>query len=423
MATNWFDANGAAPGLDTNTESGQPSYYSLLNALQQTVNPATGKTYTGAEAVGMAARDADANTVPSSAKAYLTGGQAPTLPTEPASLGAPSGGATGGSFAMPNIDWSDPAARKQAIIQGLTAATGQTPDDSSVNYFLGKWDDLTARGQQLGDPSYAWKRLIGYEAGPGDYAKFGPYANGQGYSAPADSGGPQQTTNPLAQPFNYPTFSDTFSYQPFQAPTAEQAQQAPGFQAALKNGLDALTRSAAAQGSALNTGTLKNLQNFAQDAAAQNYQQTYNNALQTYGTNFSTAQQQYVQKYQQYLNGLNAAQSAYGLNAGVQNQLFGQAFDQSQAQFQNQLAQAQLGLQGTLAGVNAGGTYANNASNLATQSGNAGAAGTVGAGNAVNQGLGNFANMFDQYNIARLYAASPYGNSSALPNLTLGGYQ
>src|SRR6185312_13820256 len=351
-------------GVNTNTESGKPQYYSLLNTLQQTVNPATGKTYTGAEAVGMAARDADPSTVPSSAKAYLTGGQAPTLPTEPSGM---PGVSNAGSFAMPSIDWSDPAARKQAIIQGLTAATGQTPDDSSVNYFLGKWDDLTARGQQLGDPSYAWKRLIGYEAGPGDYAKFGPYAGGQGYSAPADSGGPSQTTttNPLAQPFSYPAFTGTFTNPAFQAPTLAQAQQQPGFQFGLQQGEDALTRSAAARGSALDTGTLKDLQSYAQDYA-----------------NRANALGNFQQSYQQYLNGLNAAQQAYGLNAGVQNQLFGQAFDQSQAQFQNQLSLANIGLQSTLAGVHAGQTYANSAGNLATGAGNAAAAGTVGAGNA-----------------------------------------
>src|SRR6185437_9727419 len=150
-------------GVNTNTESGKPQYYSLLNTLQQTVNPATGKPYTGAEAVGMAARDADPSTVPSSAKAYLTGGQAPTLPTEPSGM---PGVSNTGSFAMPSIDWSDPTQLRQAITQGLTASTGQAPDDQTINYWVGKWGDLTSRGQQLNDPSYAWQRLLGDEAGP-----------------------------------------------------------------------------------------------------------------------------------------------------------------------------------------------------------------------------------------------------------------
>ena len=406
-------------GVNTNTESGKPQYYSLLNTLQQTVNPATGKPYTGAEAVGMAARDADPSTVPSSAKAYLTGGQAPTLPTEPSGM---PGGSNTGSFAMPSIDWSDPAARKQAIIQGLTAATGQTPDDSSVNYFLGKWDDLTARGQQLGDPSYAWKRLIGYEAGPGDYAKFGPYAGGQGYSAPADSGGPSQTTttNPLAQPFSYPAFTGTFTNPAFQAPTLAQAQQQPGFQFGLQQGEDALTRSAAARGSALDTGTLKDLQNYAQDYANQAYGNLYNQDLNTYATNRANALGNFQQSYQQYLNGLNAAQQAYGLNAGVQNQLFGQAFDQSQAQFQNQLSLANIGLQSTLAGVNAGQNSVNGISNTLTGIGNTQASGTVGASNAINQGLGNIANYTNQ---AYLYSQNPYANPmGSIFGVNAGGY-
>ncbi len=76
--------------------------------------------------------------------------------------------------------------------------------------------------------------------------------------------------------------------QTFQAPTADQAAQTPGYQFQLSQGLNALQNSAAARGGLLSTGTAKNLNNYAQGVASTNYQNTFNNALQAYGTNFNT---------------------------------------------------------------------------------------------------------------------------------------
>lgn len=82
--------------------------------------------------------------------------------------------------------------------------------------------------------------------------------------------------------------------QQFQAPTAEQAAQTPGYKFQLQQGEDALQNSAAARGGLLSGGTLAGLNNYAQGVASTNYQNTFNNALT-----------QYQQAYQSFLNNQN----------------------------------------------------------------------------------------------------------------------
>lgn len=82
--------------------------------------------------------------------------------------------------------------------------------------------------------------------------------------------------------------------QQFQAPTAEQAAQTPGYKFQLQQGEDALQNSAAARGGLLSGGTLAGLNNYAQGIASTNYQNTFNNALT-----------QYQQAYQSFLNNQN----------------------------------------------------------------------------------------------------------------------
>jgi hypothetical protein len=79
--------------------------------------------------------------------------------------------------------------------------------------------------------------------------------------------------------------------QQFQAPTAEQAAQTPGYQFQLQQGENALQNSAAAQGNLLSGGTGAALEQYGQGLASENYQQVYNNALT-----------QYQQSYNQFEN-------------------------------------------------------------------------------------------------------------------------
>lgn len=122
-----------------------------------------------------------------------------------------------------------------------------------------------------------------------------------------------------------PGGSLTQGYGSFTAPTAQQAAQQPGYQFQLQQGLNALQNSAAARGGLLSTGTAKNLEDYAQGDAASNYNNVYNQALQTYGTNYNTfANNQnnlYSRLYGASGQGLSAGQSLGGLQqAGAQGQ-------------------------------------------------------------------------------------------------------
>jgi hypothetical protein len=74
----------------------------------------------------------------------------------------------------------------------------------------------------------------------------------------------------------------------FTAPTAAQAAQDPGYQFALNQGENAVQAGASANGSLLTGGTLNAEQQFGQGLASTNYNNVYNRALQTYGTNYNT---------------------------------------------------------------------------------------------------------------------------------------
>lgn len=84
---------------------------------------------------------------------------------------------------------------------------------------------------------------------------------------------------------------------PFSAPTLQQAQQAPGYQFGLQQGEGALQAGAAANGSLLTGGTQNALDQYAQNYADTNYNNVYNQALQTYGTNYNTWANQQASEY------------------------------------------------------------------------------------------------------------------------------
>lgn len=166
-------------GAPMPTTVGPSDYYSALNDYLN-------QGYTGAQAVGMAAAKFPSN-APGSAKDYASSDayqQAAALP-KGQSVGQQT---STGSFTMPSIDPSNPASLQAAIVQGYTAAYGHAPDQATISYWESHWPDLTARGAQLGDPQYAWKRLLGYEAGGTDQALYGPYAGGQGYTLNPNEG-------------------------------------------------------------------------------------------------------------------------------------------------------------------------------------------------------------------------------------------
>lgn len=102
--------------------------------------------------------------------------------------------------------------------------------------------------------------------------------------------------------------------QSFQAPTAAQAEQTPGYQFQLQAGLGAAQNSAAGQGSLLSGRTLADLNNYAQGTASTNYQNTFNNALTGYQTAYQSFQNNQQNEYSRLMGlsgqGLQAAGGA-----------------------------------------------------------------------------------------------------------------
>ena len=66
----------------------------------------------------------------------------------------------------------------------------------------------------------------------------------------------------------------------------DQALADPGYQFAVKGGMDALQNSQAARGMARTGASLKELMNYGQQAATQQYDKVYDRAAQQYGQNY-----------------------------------------------------------------------------------------------------------------------------------------
>jgi hypothetical protein len=178
----------------------------------------------------------------------------------------------------------------------------------------------------------------------------------------------------------------------FSAPTAAQAEQTPGYQFQLQQGLNALQNSAAARGGLLSTGTAKNLNNYAQGTASANYQNTYNNALQAYNTNFSTNEQSQNDLFNRLYSttglGANSAANLNSVRAGTTNALAS-----------GEMGNAQI-VGNDIRGV-----------------GEAQASGTVGSANALNAGITGVGNAIGQgISLQGLLGAMNASNSNQVPD-------
>lgn len=109
--------------------------------------------------------------------------------------------------------------------------------------------------------------------------------------------------------------------QQFKAPTAAEAEQTPGYQFQLQQGLNATQNSAAGRGGLLSGRTLADLNNYAQGTAATNYQNTFNNANTEYQSAYNSFLNNQNSQYSRLMGlsgeGLTAAQGAGGLIQGV----------------------------------------------------------------------------------------------------------
>ena len=126
----------------------------------------------------------------------------------------------------------------------------------------------------------------------------------------------------------------------------------PGYGFRLSEGRKALAHQAAARGGAVSGQSLKAMQDYAQNSASNEFQNAYNRAFTSYGTDVAR-----------------------------ENQLYNR-----------QAAMAGVGQTSTNLINQAGQNYATNAGNLMTSGAAAQAAGQVGAANAITGGLGTYLN-------------------------------
>lgn len=83
----------------------------------------------------------------------------------------------------------------------------------------------------------------------------------------------------------------------FKAPSYEEAMADPGYQFALKEGQGALERSASAKGTLRSGGTLKDLIDYGQGMAAQQYGNVFDRAVTKYGLDTGAAQAEFAPLY------------------------------------------------------------------------------------------------------------------------------
>ena len=192
-----------------------------------------------------------------------------------------TGATGGGGQAPPYVNMSDPV---QAFVWQGFQSKGVTPRDAGDFQY---WVDNVNRTGGLTDQNkgYWTSRFAQPNGGLGDYGNGSP----QGGGASGGFGGG----------------NGQYQGGPFQMPSLEEAQNSPGYQFALQQGLRGVESSAAAKGTLLTGGTLKALQGYGTGLADQ-----------TYGNVFSRALQANTQNYNQLYGlaglGVNAATGAAG---------------------------------------------------------------------------------------------------------------
>ncbi len=123
-----------------------------------------------------------------------------------------------------------------------------------------------------------------------------------------------------------------------EAPTLDEAQNQPGYQFGLQQGLGAYQNSAAARGTLRGGGTLKGLFDYANAAAEQNYSNVYSQNANTYNTNLAAKLGTYTTNW-----GVTKDVNSLG-NAAIQ-QNYQDAFQNAGAEFNPKFQAAQLSFQ------------------------------------------------------------------------------
>lgn len=113
-------------------------------------------------------------------------------------------------------------------------------------------------------------------------------------------GGGDPGYNPGSGPSYHLPGAPTFTPPTFARPTLADAYNEPGYQFRARAGEDALNRSAAARGVLRTGGTLKDIVEYGQNFAAQEYGQVYNRALSAYDRQYQGAHDAFAPRMAEY---------------------------------------------------------------------------------------------------------------------------
>jgi hypothetical protein len=245
---------GGAANADQNTE--------WMNSIKQWYRQYLGRDASDAEAQNWANNPNGIGTVEQAiaqspeAKAYAT--------AHPAASGGASGGA--GNPEAFRAAWFASGGKTVDDLKAFVAAHPEfgatiTGSKGSKLTFPGGQAFQAVRSAGIGGGiGPAWDDISGGEGGQGGYA-------GGGSTGLADGS--------LMAPWTGQ----------FRAPTAEEALNSPGLQFAIQQGQKGIENSAAAKGTLLTGGTLKDLTAYGTGAALQGYGDVYNRAVGEYGIN------------------------------------------------------------------------------------------------------------------------------------------
>lgn len=200
------------------------------------------------------------------------------------------------------------------------------------------WAKQGVQWDQIFDPEHdnqirpGWKRIkngyapVGWPDTSGDDPLPEPT-----HPPPSTGGGGDDPWGYLTEPFpgkppawiNGPTLSlptltapPPFSYPEFVPPTADSIYADPSYQFRKREGEQSLQQSAAGRGVLRTGGTLKDLVNYGQNAASQEYSNIFNRGAQTHDM------------------GLEQALATYGTNWGVSKDVLGSEFNARKAEFE-----------------------------------------------------------------------------------------
>ena len=209
----------------------------------------------------------------------------------------------------PRYDWNNGSPVDQALTpgHGWVWEGPQTPtwDMTTNQWNRGVWQERKGEG-------------LGYVAGGGPPGgPPGPPGGGGGFgylTEPFTGTPPAWQQGPIYQAPTYRPPPD-FSYEKFQAPTVEGMYADPSYQFREGQGRQALEQSAAGRGLLRTGGTLKDLVNYGQNAASQEYSNIFGRAVDAHNL------------------GLNQALGEYGVNYGVSRDQRDYLFDTSKAEF------------------------------------------------------------------------------------------